>query len=172
MLYMFTYLSEMRMTVFLPAYVTHIVVDSVDNNNDNKCQTISKGLWACFRNRECDEDLHDGIPLYSRLDQVERPPEQRKYKYPSLCLQASQNRWWVEDLSWSPWDTLSLMQPLSELCPITKKRNFSVDKLFGNVCVFERESDREYEWMNIRCGWRRSLYSWQPSEKLRAYFPK
>lgn len=44
MLSMFTYLSEMRMTVFLPAYVTHIVVDSVDNNNDNKCQTISKGL--------------------------------------------------------------------------------------------------------------------------------
>lgn len=39
------------MTVFLPAYVTHIVVDSVDNNNDNKCQTISKGLWACFRDR-------------------------------------------------------------------------------------------------------------------------
>ena len=41
---------------------------------------------------ECDEDLHDDIPLCSRLGLVERPPEQRKYKYPSLCLQASQNR--------------------------------------------------------------------------------
>ena len=45
-----------------------------------------------------------------------------------------------------------------------------INFLAMSVCL--RESDREYEWMNIRCGWRRSFYSWQPSEKLRAYFPK
>ena len=64
------------------------------------------------------------------------------------------------------------MQPLSELCPITTKKGtfMLINFLAMSVCL--RESDREYEWMNIRCGWRRSLYSWQPSEKLRAYFPK
>lgn len=160
------------MTVFLPAYVTHIVVDSVDNNNDNKCQTISKG-YELISGIECDEDLHDGIPLYSRLGHVERPPEQRKYKYPSLCLQASQKRGQsgasvLISLRYFLFNATSKWAMPNN----NKKRNFHVDKLFGNVCVFERESDREYEWVNIKCGWRRSLYSWQPSEKLRAYFPK
>ncbi|XP_068846619.1 embigin [Capricornis sumatraensis] len=70
------------MTVFLPAYVTHIAVDSVDNNNDTKCQTISKG-YELISGIECDEDLHDAAPFTSLPVQ-----EEMMTKYSHLSLES------------------------------------------------------------------------------------
>lgn len=68
--------NENQNDSIFPAHVILTIADTVTKNNDdnNNSQTISKGLWACFGDKKCGEDLHDGILLCNRLGQEKRSP--------------------------------------------------------------------------------------------------